>query len=275
MYFPAVPISDLSDPARYRTLPRRSHLYLGETVRFLLVLRSQNPADGGAEQPGGSSSSSSSSSRSWRELAGSLCAVASVCPGDGRQRAPPLYHDYQSSGDECVEDTDEEEPGAAGCASRSSSRARGFRECKPLLIHNNPASGGREFRRAPLQVRHEVNQGRYFNGPREDDDNTLVRGLGHWIYWCGVGVWNGMDTCWWGFGTRRVTLVGALEPKGDSWTHWSVVLEWDVHRVEDCLSRKGSASVNNHVFIVLFKVKSSCTMYTKVLKNMMVLVYVH
>lgn len=39
MYFPAVPITDLSDPARYRTLPRRSHLYLGETVRFLLVLR--------------------------------------------------------------------------------------------------------------------------------------------------------------------------------------------------------------------------------------------
>lgn len=45
MYFPAVPITDLSDPARYRTLPRRSHLYLGETVRFLLVLRCR---DGGA-----------------------------------------------------------------------------------------------------------------------------------------------------------------------------------------------------------------------------------
>lgn len=44
MYFPAVPITDLSDPARYRTLPRRSHLYLGETVRFLLVLRCR---DGG------------------------------------------------------------------------------------------------------------------------------------------------------------------------------------------------------------------------------------
>uniref|UniRef100_W5KX01 Trafficking protein particle complex subunit 14 n=1 Tax=Astyanax mexicanus TaxID=7994 RepID=W5KX01_ASTMX len=148
MYFPAVPISDLSDPARYRTLPRRSHLYLGETVRFLLVLRSQSSADGGAEQPG----SGASSSRSWRELAGSLCAVASVCPGDGRQRAPPLYHDYQSSGDECVEDTDDEEAAATGgCAARGVSKARGFRECKPLLIHNNPASGGREFRKAPLQ----------------------------------------------------------------------------------------------------------------------------
>lgn len=44
MYFPAVPITDLSDPARYRTLPRRSHLYLGETVRFLLVLRCRDAA---------------------------------------------------------------------------------------------------------------------------------------------------------------------------------------------------------------------------------------
>ena len=47
MYFPAVPISDLSDPARYRTLPRRSHLYLGETVRFLLVLRCKDLPNGG------------------------------------------------------------------------------------------------------------------------------------------------------------------------------------------------------------------------------------
>lgn len=47
MYFPAVPITDLSDPARYRTLPRRSHLYLGETVRFLLVLRCRDAAETG------------------------------------------------------------------------------------------------------------------------------------------------------------------------------------------------------------------------------------
>lgn len=46
MYFPAVPISDLSDPARYRTLPRRSHLYLGERVRFLLVLRCKDASTG-------------------------------------------------------------------------------------------------------------------------------------------------------------------------------------------------------------------------------------
>lgn len=50
MYFPAVPITDLSDPARYRSLPRRSHLYLGETVRFLLVLRCRDAAGTPSEQ---------------------------------------------------------------------------------------------------------------------------------------------------------------------------------------------------------------------------------
>lgn len=58
MYFPAVPITDLSDPARYRTLPRRSHLYLGETVRFLLVLRCRDggatPTEHGPGKEGGS-----------------------------------------------------------------------------------------------------------------------------------------------------------------------------------------------------------------------------
>ncbi|XP_066536362.1 trafficking protein particle complex subunit 14 [Hoplias malabaricus] len=148
MYFPAVPISELCDPARYRALPRRSQLYLGETVRFLLVLRAQN-SQSPAESSGGGVGGSSN--RSWRDLASSLSAVASVCPGDGRQRAPPpLYPDYQSSGDECAEDT-EDEPATAGCADTAGSRARarGFRDCKPLLIHNSAASGARDPRKTP------------------------------------------------------------------------------------------------------------------------------
>lgn len=154
MYFPAVPISDLSDPAKYRTLPRRSHLYLGETVRFLLVLRSQNVASvsGSNTAAADGSGSEHHSSRSWRELAGSLSAVASVSPGDNRQRTQPLYHDYHSSGDECVEDTDDDDAAEVGCAGRGGPRYRGFRECKPLLIHNNPGNGVREFRKAPVQV---------------------------------------------------------------------------------------------------------------------------
>uniref|UniRef100_A0A672FRP0 TRAPP14 N-terminal domain-containing protein n=1 Tax=Salarias fasciatus TaxID=181472 RepID=A0A672FRP0_SALFA len=108
MYFPAVPITDLSDPARYRTLPRRSHLYLGETVRFLLVLRCRDAGATPTEAGPGKDS------RAWRELAGSLCAVASVSPGES------------SRGDEANED-----------GSRVDSRCRTFRDCKPLLIHNS------------------------------------------------------------------------------------------------------------------------------------------
>uniref|UniRef100_A0A3Q0RYZ8 Trafficking protein particle complex subunit 14 n=1 Tax=Amphilophus citrinellus TaxID=61819 RepID=A0A3Q0RYZ8_AMPCI len=99
MYFPAVPITDLSDPARYRTLPRRSHLYLGETVRFLLVLRCRDAGATPTEHAGGADSTAagfgteSASSRAWRELAGSLCAVASVSPGESKA---PVFH-YQIS----------------------------------------------------------------------------------------------------------------------------------------------------------------------------------
>lgn len=162
MYFPAVPISDLSDPARYRTLPRRSHLYLGETVRFLLVLRCRDASSG--ETPTGPGigivgggegvagfGSETPSVRAWRELAGSLCAVASVSPGESRHRSHHLHHDYQSSGDEGTEEA-EDEYGAPALTGRVDARCRGFRDCRPLLIHNSTGSGVREFRRAPLQV---------------------------------------------------------------------------------------------------------------------------
>ncbi|CAB1323243.1 unnamed protein product [Coregonus sp. 'balchen'] len=128
MYFPAVPISDLSDPARYRTLPRRSHLYLGETVRFLLVLRCRDascgetptgPGIGTVEGGGGVAGfgSETPSIREWRELAGSLCAVASVSPGESRHRSHH-HQDYQSSGDEGTEEAGDEY-GAPALTSRS------------------------------------------------------------------------------------------------------------------------------------------------------------
>nr|XP_033781377.1 microtubule-associated protein 11 [Geotrypetes seraphini] len=76
MYFPAVPFlpRELAEPGRYRTLPRRNHLYLGETLRFLLVLRCRDQA----ESPG-----------SWSELAASLAALASVSPGLSRRDEEP------------------------------------------------------------------------------------------------------------------------------------------------------------------------------------------
>ncbi|XP_069502510.1 trafficking protein particle complex subunit 14 [Ambystoma mexicanum] len=66
MYFPAVPFvrRELAQaPGRYRALPRRNHLYLGETVRFLLVLR-VGSGEGG-----------------WGALGDALCARASVSAG--------------------------------------------------------------------------------------------------------------------------------------------------------------------------------------------------
>ncbi|KAI9522765.1 Trafficking protein particle complex subunit 14 [Dissostichus eleginoides] len=166
MYFPAVPITDLSDPGRYRLLPRRSHLFLGETVRFLLVLRSRgggtppDTADGAAPSFG----SESASSRAWRDLAGSLSAVASVSPGESsRHRGNnhhqnhqnhQNHHDFQS-GDEANDDGDDDyiaaaEAAIAALGSRVDSRCRSFRDCKPLLIHNSSGTAG-GFRRAPVQ----------------------------------------------------------------------------------------------------------------------------
>lgn len=102
----------------------------------------------------------SASSRAWRELAGSLCAVASVSPGESsrhRGNHHQHHHDYQSSGDEGNEDGEEDyiaaaEAAIAALGSRVDSRCRSFRDCKPLLIHNSSGTAGREFRRAPLQV---------------------------------------------------------------------------------------------------------------------------
>lgn len=155
MYFPAVPITDLSDPSKYRTLPRRSHLYLGETVQFLLVLRSRDGASGSSGTKG--SGSGDSGTRAWKELVRSLSAVASVCPGESRHRSQLHPHEFQRSySDDCVdEDPDDVDVDfAAGTVhtARRESRNRGFRECKPLLIHNNTGRDGRQYRRAPVQV---------------------------------------------------------------------------------------------------------------------------
>ncbi|XP_027704186.1 uncharacterized protein C7orf43 isoform X2 [Vombatus ursinus] len=117
MYFPAVPLpprAELAgDPGRYRALPRRNHLYLGETVRFLLVLRCRGNAEAGAgggpgALPGGT----------WAELAAALAALASVSAGSGAAGSADL--DGQCSG-------------AAGL----------FSDCSPLLTHGpGPATGG-------------------------------------------------------------------------------------------------------------------------------------
>ncbi|XP_020328243.1 microtubule-associated protein 11-like [Oncorhynchus kisutch] len=152
MYFPAVPITDLSDPSKYRTLPRRSHLYLGETVQFFLVLRSRDERSGSDGTKG--NGDSDCGTRAWKELVGSLSAVASVCPGENRHRSQLHPHEFQRSySDDGADEDPDEVDFAAGTAhiGRRESRNRGFRECKPLLIHNNTGSDGRQYRRAPMQ----------------------------------------------------------------------------------------------------------------------------
>ncbi|KAM3842688.1 trafficking protein particle complex subunit 14-like [Diretmus argenteus] len=141
MYFPAVSISDLSNPAEYRSLPRRSHLYLGETVQLMLVLRSRDGA-GQADSPGGRGA--------WRELVSSLSAVASVCLAESRQRPSTLQQEFQQDfQQEFEQDFPPGEGDLEAAGGRDSSRS--FTPCKPLLIHNSSASDGRRSRKDPGQ----------------------------------------------------------------------------------------------------------------------------
>ncbi|XP_072704789.1 trafficking protein particle complex subunit 14 isoform X2 [Ciconia boyciana] len=116
MYFPAVPFAAREllsgEPGRYRALPRRNHLYLGETVRFLLVLRCR-PGSGGGTGPG---------RPPWAELAASLAALASVSPG----------------GTEAGGDRDGD---LDGTGSGASPEPTVFRDCRALLTHSQGPPG--------------------------------------------------------------------------------------------------------------------------------------
>ncbi|XP_045921247.1 trafficking protein particle complex subunit 14 [Micropterus dolomieu] len=141
MYFPTAPLSSLSDPAEYTTLPRRNHVYFGETVQFLLVLR-RNAV--GRDDGSGVSL--------WRDLVGSLSALASVCVAESQQLRPSVGEyqpDLQSS---FSEDGGEEEPGVESETADNRGTIpdsnRVFRQCSPLLMHSS-ASEGRQYGREP------------------------------------------------------------------------------------------------------------------------------
>ncbi|XP_051799604.1 trafficking protein particle complex subunit 14 isoform X2 [Acanthochromis polyacanthus] len=126
MYFPATQISSMSDAAKYTTLPRRNHVYLGETVQFLLVMRSRRAG----EKDG------SSGILPWKDLVDSLTALASVCVAESGQQTPgesPV--DLQSSSSEDSMEVRAEEREALTTDNRT------FRQCIPLLSHNVAPSG--------------------------------------------------------------------------------------------------------------------------------------
>ncbi|KAK2900300.1 trafficking protein particle complex subunit 14 isoform X1 [Channa argus] len=139
MYFPAAPITSLSDPALYTSLPRRKHVYLGETVEFLLVLRS---LVGRNDSP---------SLLPWKVKVGSLSALASVCVAETRQHSPTEHQpDLLSSSSE---DDGEEEPTEKACdkSERRPHSSRSFRQCNLILSHRSPARDGRQCEGKPVK----------------------------------------------------------------------------------------------------------------------------
>ncbi|XP_067879639.1 trafficking protein particle complex subunit 14 isoform X1 [Heterodontus francisci] len=131
MYFPAGPVPDYR---RYRSLPRRAQLYLGETVHFVLVVRCRSPVPGpdeagGLDPPG------------WKELSSSLSALASVYPGLQQQQPPQRE-------EEIVVEAGDQPRGLGfglgfgfGQPEEAQQEHGSFRECRALLTHSGGGSG--------------------------------------------------------------------------------------------------------------------------------------
>ncbi|XP_014117366.1 PREDICTED: uncharacterized protein C7orf43 homolog isoform X2 [Pseudopodoces humilis] len=153
MYFPAVPFPPreflAGESSGYRSLPRRNHLYLGETVRFLLVLRKnpgnpdKNPGNpdknpGNPDKNPGNPDKNPGNSANipgktpWIQLASSLSALATVTCGD-------------NAGKNRDEEENDANPGNFGNDEREDSKEPPvFRECRALLTHSRgpPGSAG-------------------------------------------------------------------------------------------------------------------------------------
>ncbi|KAL4006229.1 interleukin 16 [Sarotherodon galilaeus] len=136
MYFPVAQISSLSDAANYTTLPQRKNVYLGETLQFLLVLRFRGltDRDDGALDDG---------ALSWKDLGGSLCALASVCAAESWRQTPAEQCDRMSS---CSEDSEDVESEDVECRTAEQSGRRlgdkqTFTQCNQLVSHKcSPSS---------------------------------------------------------------------------------------------------------------------------------------
>ncbi|XP_075889987.1 trafficking protein particle complex subunit 14-like [Nelusetta ayraudi] len=125
MYFPSAPITSSTKPAEYTSLPRRKHVYLGETVQLLFILRHRAAAGklGDGVAP-------------WKHLANSLSARASVCAAERRtQTAGAVENSF------CEEEessSGESEDGSEGSPGWGPDCNLTPRQSSAPLIHNSP-----------------------------------------------------------------------------------------------------------------------------------------
>lgn len=137
LYFPSVPISSLSNLAEYALLPRRNHVYLGETVQFLLVLRFRKQLDGDRSHHG-----------TLRELTGSLTAQASACIAEVRRQGDPQSREDDGAGDPASYS----ETGSRNLTGSGGDSGSPFRQCGVSLI-DSPAPDRQQNRNEMLKVR--------------------------------------------------------------------------------------------------------------------------
>lgn len=135
MYFPSAPVSSPSDLEEYESLPRRDHLYLGETVQFLLVLRFRKQPDG-VDRRG-----------PLKRLASSLSAQASACVAEGRCQGDPRGREDDGAADPAGHGETGKWTAAAGGGERGSP----FRQCGVALVHSS-APDSRQDHRELLEV---------------------------------------------------------------------------------------------------------------------------
>ncbi|XP_041634649.1 trafficking protein particle complex subunit 14 isoform X2 [Cheilinus undulatus] len=133
--FPASPVSDLPDLSELSSVQKRRQVYLGETVQVTLVLRFKDTVvkDDGSGAP------------SWRDLAGSLSALASICAAETQQqRGDELEPEIQASS--CSEDEEEE------VEEEREDRGQAFINCRPLLTQSNAGRDRRQGGKEPVKA---------------------------------------------------------------------------------------------------------------------------
>lgn len=128
MYFPSAPITSSTKPAEYTSLPRRKHVYLGETVQLLFILRHRAAAGklGDGVAP-------------WKHLANSLCARASACAAERRtETAGTVENSFCEEESPSPPSSGESEDGSEGAPGWGPNCNLPPGQSSAPLIHNSP-----------------------------------------------------------------------------------------------------------------------------------------